>query len=81
MLVRNLGAVAGIALAAVLFGGLHYSEYGASWRSALLVALAGAAFGCVRYWTGSTAAAAIMHASFNGLQFLALLTAAKSRLP
>jgi hypothetical protein len=81
LLVRNLGAVAGIALAAVLFGGLHYSEYGASWRSALLVALAGAAFGCVRYWTGSTAAAAIMHASFNGLQFLALLTAAKSRLP
>jgi membrane protease YdiL (CAAX protease family) len=80
LLQRNLGAAGGIALTSVLFGGLHYSEYGDSWRSALLVALAGAAFGCVRYWTGSTAAAAIMHASFNGLQFVALLSAAKSGL-
>jgi len=78
LLVRNLGNFAGIALTSVLFGGLHYSEYGDSWRSALLVALAGAAFGWVRHWTGSTAAAAIMHASFNGLQFVALLTAATS---
>jgi membrane protease YdiL (CAAX protease family) len=80
LLQRNLGAVGGILLTSVLFGGLHYSEYGDSWRSALLVALAGAAFGCMRYWTGSTAAAAIMHASFNGLQFAALLTASKSGL-
>jgi hypothetical protein len=80
LLQRNLGAAGGIALTSVLFGGLHYSEYGDSWRSALLVALAGAAFGCMRYWTGSTAAAAVMHASFNGLQFVALLTASKSGL-
>ena len=73
LLVRNLGAVGGIAVAAALFGGLHYSEYGDSWRSALLVAVAGAAFGCMRYWTGSTAAAVVMHASFNGLQFVAIL--------
>jgi len=72
LLVRNVGAVGGIALASALFGGLHYSEYGDSWRSALLVAVAGAAFGCMRQWTGSTAAAAIMHASFNGLQFMAI---------
>ena len=80
LLQRNLGAAGGIALTSVLFGGLHYSEYGDSWRSALLVALAGAAFGCMRYWTGSTAASAVMHASFNGLQFVALLTASKSGL-
>ncbi|HUB77973.1 MAG TPA: type II CAAX endopeptidase family protein [Bryobacteraceae bacterium] len=80
LLVRNLGAIAGVALAAALFGGLHFSEYGDSWRSALLVALAGAAFGTVRQWTGSTAAAAVMHASFNGLQFVALLTASKTGL-
>ena len=75
LLVRNLGAIGGIAVAAALFGGLHYTEYGDSWRSALLVALAGAAFGCMRYLTGSTAAAALMHASFNALQFMALLKA------
>jgi membrane protease YdiL (CAAX protease family) len=72
LLVRTLGAVAGIALAAALFGALHYWEYGDSWRSALLVALAGAAFGCMRHWSGSTRAAAIMHASFNALSFVSL---------
>jgi hypothetical protein len=77
LLVRNLGAIGGIALTAVLFGGLHYSEYGDSWRSSLLVALAGAAFGCMRQWTGSTAAAAIMHAAFNGLQFVAIFAPGK----
>jgi uncharacterized protein len=80
LLVRNLGAAGGIALASALFGGLHYSEYGDSWRSALLVAVAGVAFGCMRQWTGSTAAAAIMHASFNGLQFMAIFAPGKGGL-
>jgi membrane protease YdiL (CAAX protease family) len=80
LLVRSLGAAGGIALSAALFGALHYSEYGSSWRSALLVALAGGAFGAVRQWTGSTAAAAVMHASFNGLQFVGLLSAGKAGL-
>jgi hypothetical protein len=74
LLVRSLGVAGGIALTSALFGGLHYSEYGDSWRSALLVALAGAAFGSMRQATGSTTAAAIMHAAFNGLQFLAILS-------
>lgn len=78
LLVRSLGAVGGIALTAVLFGGLHYSEYGDSWQSALLVAVAGAAFGCMRQWTGSTKAAAIMHAAFNGLQFAAMFAPGRS---
>ncbi len=80
LLVRNLGAIAGVVLTAAFFGGLHYSEYGESWRSALLVGVAGAAFGCMRQWTGSTAAAALMHASFNALQFAALLAAPKGSL-
>jgi membrane protease YdiL (CAAX protease family) len=80
LLVRSLGAGGGIALSAALFGALHYTEYGSSWRSALLVALAGAAFGIVRQKTGSTAAAAVMHASFNGLQFVGLLSAGKAGL-
>ena len=80
LLVRNLGAFGGIALAAALFGGLHYSEYGDSWRSAFLVAVAGAAFGCMRHWTGSTRAAVIMHASFNGLQFVAIFAPGRGPL-
>jgi membrane protease YdiL (CAAX protease family) len=72
LLVRTLGAVAGIVLASALFGALHYWEYNDSWRSALLVALAGGAFGCMRHFTGSTKAAVIMHASFNALSFVAM---------
>jgi membrane protease YdiL (CAAX protease family) len=44
------------------------------------VALAGAAFGWMRQATGSTAAAAIMHASFNGLQFMAIFGPGNSGL-
>ncbi|MEI9975188.1 MAG: type II CAAX endopeptidase family protein [Ignavibacteriota bacterium] len=77
LLVRNLGAIGGVALTSAFFGGLHYSEYGESWRSALLIAVAGAAFGSMRQLTGSTLASAIMHASFNGLQFAALLISPK----
>jgi uncharacterized protein len=73
LFVKNLGAVVGIGISAVLFGALHYSEYGNSWRLALLVALAGAAFGCMRQFTGSTLAAFIMHAAFNSLSFVSML--------
>jgi membrane protease YdiL (CAAX protease family) len=70
LLVRSLGAVMGIGLAAALFGALHFSEYGNSWRSALLVGLSGVAFGCIRHFTGSTKASVIAHAAFNALPFM-----------
>ncbi len=74
LLVRSLGAAPGIALAAVAFGVLHFHEYGNSWRHALIIAVAGAAFGCMRQVTGSTKAAVIMHAAYNSLFFIALLS-------
>ena len=74
LLVRSLGAVPGIALAAAAFGLLHFQEYGNSWRHALIIAMAGAAFGWMRQATGSTKAAAIMHAASNSLFFIALMT-------
>jgi membrane protease YdiL (CAAX protease family) len=74
LLVRSLGAVPGILLAAVPFGLLHYQEYGNSWRHAAIVAAAGAAFGWMRHATGSTKASALMHASYNGLFFVATLS-------
>jgi hypothetical protein len=78
LLVRNLGALAGIALTSTLFGVLHYWEYGDSWRFALLIGVAGACFGCMRQVTGSTKAAAIMHASFNALSFISLFGQGKN---
>jgi hypothetical protein len=71
LLVRSLGAVGGIVAAALPFGLLHYREYGNSWRHAMIVAAAGAAFGWMRHRTGSTRASTIMHASYNALFFVA----------
>jgi membrane protease YdiL (CAAX protease family) len=72
LLVRSLGAVAGVLMAAVPFGLLHLQQYGNSWRHVLLITLAGAAFGWMRYRTGSTKAAVIMHAAYNGVFFVLL---------
>ena len=80
LLVRTFGVVAGVLVAAVPFGLLHYQEYGNSWRHAVLISLAGAAFGAIRQLTGSTKAATLMHASYNALFFVALL-AQRNQLP
>ena len=73
LLVRSFGPVAGILGAAIPFGLLHFQEYGNSWRHALMIALAGAAFGWMRHATGSTRASTLMHAAYNSLFFYALL--------
>jgi membrane protease YdiL (CAAX protease family) len=72
LLVRSLGAAPGILLAAAAFGLMHFQEYGNSWRHALLIAAAGASFGWMRQRTGSTKAAALMHAAYNGVFFVLL---------
>jgi len=69
LLVRSVGVVPGIILAAAPFGLLHFQEYGYSWRHAVLISFAGAAFGWMRHYSGSTRAAAMMHASYNALFF------------
>lgn len=78
LLVRSAGPVPGILGAAIPFGLLHYQEYGNSWRHALLIALAGSAFGWMRHATGSTKASTIMHAAYNGLFFYALFAQGKA---
>jgi membrane protease YdiL (CAAX protease family) len=75
LLVRSLGAFAGIVATALPFGLLHFYEYGNSWRHVLLISLSGAAFGWMRHATGSTKAAAGMHSSYNAFQFVLLLMA------
>jgi membrane protease YdiL (CAAX protease family) len=73
LFVRSLGPVAGVLLAAALFGLMHLQEYGNSWRHGVLIATAGAAFGWMRQASGSTRAAALMHAAYNGTQLVAVL--------
>jgi membrane protease YdiL (CAAX protease family) len=72
LLVRGLGVAPGILLATIPFGLLHFPEYGNSWLHVLVISAAGAAFGAMRQFTGSTKAAALMHASYNAFFFLAL---------
>jgi len=72
LLVRSLGAIPGVLMAAVPFGLLHLQQYGNSWRHVLLITLAGAAFGWMRHRTGSTKAAVIMHAAYTGVFFVLL---------
>jgi membrane protease YdiL (CAAX protease family) len=72
LLVRSLGVIPGVLLAALPFGLLHYQEYGNSWRHAALIALAGASFGWMRQVTGSTKASSLMHAAYNGVIFAAV---------
>jgi uncharacterized protein len=77
LLVRSLGPLPGVVAAAIPFGLLHFQEYGNSWRHALLISLAGAAFGWMRYRTGSTQASTLMHASYNALEFVGFLAQPK----
>lgn len=65
----------------LLFAVLHGPEYAWSWQHVLLIAVAGAAFGFVRLRTGSTAAAAMMHATYNLVFFGALLAQTGFKIP
>jgi membrane protease YdiL (CAAX protease family) len=69
VVVRALGAVPGIVIAALPFALLHGPQYGWSWRHVLLITVAGAAFGWKRHTTGSTGAAAFMHSAYNFVLF------------
>ncbi|MBI3281800.1 MAG: CPBP family intramembrane metalloprotease [Acidobacteria bacterium] len=69
LMTRTLGAAAGVIVVGLLFALPHAPQYGWSWKQVLLIAGAGSAFGVVRYVTGSTAAAAIAHAAYNGTFF------------
>jgi membrane protease YdiL (CAAX protease family) len=77
LLARSLGAAPAILLAAIPFGLLHYPEYGDSWRHALIISAAGAAFGAMRQFSGSTKAAVLMHASYNAFFFLVMFADGK----
>jgi membrane protease YdiL (CAAX protease family) len=65
LLERSLGTLAAIVVSALPFALLHGPQYAWSWQHILLVSLAGASFGWMRYRTGSTLAAAVMHATYN----------------
>lgn len=73
LLARKAGVAAGVLVTALAFSMLHGPQYAWSWRHILLITLAGVAFGVVRVRTGSTSAAAVMHATYNLTFFVGYL--------
>ena len=69
----TFGIAGGVVLAAVPFALAHAPQYSNSWRHVALIGLAGVAFGWQRFKTGSTAAAAAMHAAYNLVVFAGLM--------
>jgi membrane protease YdiL (CAAX protease family) len=70
LLVRSMGPWLGIFLTAVPFALLHGAQNHWAWQPVLLIGIAGIAFGYVRYKTGSTTAAFLMHSAYNATGFL-----------
>ncbi len=66
---KSLGPGIGILLTTIPFALLHGPQNEWAWQQITLIALAGAVFGYARYKTGSTAAAYLLHASYNAAQF------------
>lgn len=73
LLAKSVGPWLGIVLSAIPFALLHGGQNQWSWQYVLLIFLAGCVFGFTRYKTGSTAAAAIVHAGYNGLYFVGFM--------
>jgi membrane protease YdiL (CAAX protease family) len=80
LFVRSLGAAPGIFLAALGFGLLHLPQYGYDWQHGLLLTLAGAGFGWMRWISRSTLGSTIMHSAYNLTLFLGFF-AAGSKVP
>lgn len=70
---RSLGPWLGVLVTAIPFGLLHGAQNHWMWQQITLITLAGVVFGCVRQKTGSTAAAFLIHASFNATEFIGYL--------
>lgn len=70
LLARSLGPWPGILLTAIPFALLHGAQNRWAWQPVLLIGIAGIAFGYVRYKTGSTTSAFLMHSSYNAMGFL-----------
>jgi membrane protease YdiL (CAAX protease family) len=80
LFVRSLGVAPGIFLAALGFGLLHLPQYGYDWQHGVLLTLAGAGFGWMRWISRSTLGSTIMHSAYNLTLFLGFF-AAGSKVP
>lgn len=71
---RAHGPWAALFLTSAMFAALHGAQYGWQWQRLVVLAAIGCAFGAVRMRSGSTKASSIVHAAYNGLLFLAVVS-------
>jgi uncharacterized protein len=76
--IRSLGVAGGIVASALPFAILHGPQYAWTWQYVVLIGFAGAMFGSVRYYTGSTLASAAMHSTYNLTFFSALVASGRT---
>jgi uncharacterized protein len=75
LLSRTLGVGLGIFLTALLFGGLHASEYQFAWQYVAAISIVGIALGILRAKTNSIIPGTVMHGCFNAVSVVGLLAA------
>lgn len=73
LLSRTFGLATGILLTSALFGSLHLFQYSLAWQYALIIFLAGVAFGWVRARTRSVVPGTLMHCCFNSVSVFGYL--------
>jgi membrane protease YdiL (CAAX protease family) len=65
LLARSFGPWPGIVLTTIPFALLHGAQNRWAWQPIILIGIAGAVFGFVRYKTESTTSSFLLHASYN----------------
>lgn len=71
---RMHGGAVALAATTAVFALLHGSQYGWQWQRLAILAAVGCVFGAVRLQSGSSKASTIVHAAYNALLLLALLS-------
>ncbi len=79
LMMRSFGTAGGVVLCSATFVALHGPQYSWSWQHLFLLLLASLVFSMVRVWTGSTAAAALVHATYNLTFFTGFLFQERDR--
>lgn len=71
---RAHGRWVAVVVTSALFAAPHGSQYGWHWQQLSILLAVGLAFGLVRMRSGSTKASTLVHAAYNGLLFLVVLS-------
>jgi membrane protease YdiL (CAAX protease family) len=70
---RTFGVTLGVLTTALLFGGLHASEYKFAWQYVAAITLVGVSLGALRAKTNSIIPGTVMHGCFNAVSVVGMV--------